>query len=347
MNPSPIFNPSDSKENENHRIALFDLLTSRNAILFVGAGSSQRCGYPGWSGLAKQLGEIVGLLPPSAGELRKNPMLALTFIEQVKACVNIRDRCLDQYYAALQRLFAPNKLKNHDGFHEQLVSLPFRGIVTSNYDEILESALGVLNHNRRVEICDIDEDARASCSRFLRSLNDNDGARTILHVHGIHSKPTKIILSEQDYIRAYGWMHEGKKEVAGEELRKLNSWTFQSRLIWALLATRSVVFIGFSMADPYFNYLLQVVTKDLWEWNNANHFAVLGISTDDAEESKAFAKRLLNKHGISVVFYENNDGSHSSLDQLVRDAGYYCTTGDRSGWLEASNIKLEGGAAQP
>src|ERR1035441_106670 len=64
MNLNPTLNSDESTENEGHREALFDRVASRNAILFVGAGSSQRCGYPGWGALARQLGEIVDLAPP-------------------------------------------------------------------------------------------------------------------------------------------------------------------------------------------------------------------------------------------------------------------------------------------
>jgi len=346
MNPSPILNPAESAENQRCRDALFELVSSRIAIAFVGAGSSQRCGYPGWGALAQQLGDLVGLSPPSTIDLRKNPLRALNFVEQVKACVNTRDRSLAQYHAALQQMFAPKKLKAHDNFHEQLVGLPFRAIVTSNYDEVLESALGAVRVGLRAVSCDIDDDARATSSQFLRSLDRLEDPPVILHVHGTHTKPTKIILGEQDYVRAYGWMHERRKKDEADGIGDVGEWTFQSRLMWALFATRSIVFIGFSLTDPYFNYLLEVVTKDLWEWNQQNHFAVMSLSNEDAEEAKSFAKHLLHKHGIRVVFYENADGLHTGLDQLIRDASVFCNTGDRSGWLEAANRRLEGGAVR-
>jgi hypothetical protein len=347
MNPVPILNTSESTENQINRDAMFDYVATRNAILFVGAGSSQRCGYPSWGELLRKLGEIVNLSTPSNSDLRKNPMLALNFIEQVKVCIKTRDGCLDQYFAALQRMFAPKKPKSHDAFHERLVGLPFRAIVTCNYDEILESALGAIYLGKRAVSCDIDDDARASSSEFLRSLDQITNPPAVLHIHGIYSKPKKIILSEQDYLRAYGWMHDGRGKISQKEFRDIAAWTIQSRLVWALLATRRLIFIGFSVTDPYFIYLLEIVTKDLWEWNQQNHFAILGLSKDDAEEGKSFAKRLLQIHGIQVVFYENPDGSHSALDQLIQDASFFCKTGDRKGWLEAANTRLEEGPIHP
>jgi hypothetical protein len=118
-----MLNPTESAENQRQRDALLELVSSRNAILFVGAGSSQRCGYPAWGALVQQLGNLVGLLPPSRNDLRRNPMRALNFVEQVKACLNTRDRNLTQYHARLQQMFSPKKSKTHDTFHEQLVGL--------------------------------------------------------------------------------------------------------------------------------------------------------------------------------------------------------------------------------
>ena len=50
-------------------------------------------------------------------------------------------------------------------------------------------------------------------------------------------------------------MSQGNDEVNTREV-----WTLHRKLLWAVLATRRVVFIGFSMEDPYFDNMLETVS---------------------------------------------------------------------------------------
>ena len=88
-------------------------------------------------------------------------------------------------------------------------------------------------------------------------------------------------------------------------------------MLWAVLATRRVVFIGFSMEDPYFDNMLETVSTDLWTWDKSIHFAIMSISSKDAEIQKINLKDSATKYGVSTVFYEDSDNLHQGLDQIV------------------------------
>ena len=116
----------------------------------------------------------------------------------------------------------------------------------------------------------------------------------------------------------------------------------------AVLATRRVVFIGFSMKDPYFNKMLETVSADLWRWDKSIHFAIMSISSTSAENSKARADGFRREYGVETVFYEDSDNSHQGLDKIVDDLDEACQIKsqpitDETDWLEQANQRMERG----
>ena len=88
---------------------------------------------------------------------------------------------------------------------------------------------------------------------FLRRLGESPRHSGVLHLHGLHSAPDRLILGAEHYARAYG--HD--LSSANADLR-----TLPRKIIWTLLATRPVLFVGFSMADPFFTKTLELVGGD-------------------------------------------------------------------------------------
>src|SRR5436305_340324 len=94
------------------------------AVLWVGAGLSIPAGYPSWQGLAELLrARSVVPLPQSGG----------THLVDAFVSANGRGALAD----VLGDIFIH---KRHLKLHEDLVRLPWRAIVTTNYDELLEDA---------------------------------------------------------------------------------------------------------------------------------------------------------------------------------------------------------------
>ena len=126
-------------------------------------------------------------------------------------------------------------------------------------------------------------------------------------------------------------------EQTSEDKENEDRWTFHRKLLWAVLATRRVVFVGFSMEDPYFNKMLEIVSADLWDWDKSIHFAIMGISAEDREDiqdSKDKADRLKSKYGIDTVFYEVLEDEvpekkHKLLESLFADIVKECESRKR------------------
>ena len=78
------------------------------------------------------------------------------------------------------------------------------------------------------------------------------------------------------------------------------------------------------MKDPYFNKMLETISVDLWRWDKPIHFAVMGISSESAEDSKIKAEILKNEYGVVTVFYEVLENSHQGLDHIIDEIAKEC-----------------------
>ena len=331
MNYPEIFTPEERDENEERKRELIDLVASGEAILIVGAGSSARVGYVTWDALISALENLANECGAGLNQERKGGDLA--YAEDIKSHIYNEMGDLGRYYAFLDELFKP-KSPAYDEFHRMLVDLPFRGILTTNYDTVLEEALfgkkiEAERDGRQIRPIDVmplvigPDTPRLIHEFLLARSNDPHISQRIAHLHGIYRYQDSIILSASDYVRNYGLRVKQTGEVQGNEGR----WTFHRKLLWAVLATRRVVFVGFSMEDPYFNKMLEIVSTDLWGWDKSIHFAVMGISTED---SKNKAKRLKSNYGVETVFYEVLEDSHQQLEDLFKEIAEQCEDRNRS-----------------
>ena len=318
MNDQEIFTLEN--ENNERKHELIKLIDSGEAILIVGAGSSKRIDYPDWSCLLKKLENLAVRwgdgFQPNEGKSESAP---LVYAEEIKSSM-YRAGNLGKYHALLYRLFN-QKDPPFDNFHRRLVSLPFRGILTTNYDPVLEAALHKVEPSPDPDrSLVVDGSFPAPVHEFLMEMLDKSIPRRIAHLHGKFTPPDSIILSLEDYERAYGLKLNTNQEQ--EDFK----WTLHRKLLWALLATRRVVFIGFSMEDPYIKRILYAVSKDLWGWDKSTHYAILGLSPDRNEYSKV--NNLKGECGIDTVFYQVFDDPlgdpHQGLYDIVAEIAEEC-----------------------
>jgi hypothetical protein len=288
----------DSERNWHAYTRLVDLLRSERALAFIGAGVSQPLGYPRWSDLIAGLGALCGEqiephdLPVSVQELLKERELPL--VAQI-----LKQHLKDKYFDFLSKTFRPR-----DGFHApiaDLVDLPFRHLLTSNYDDALER-----HHPPPVpkHFCLHQKDKRAE---FVSTFSDGDSAKLIVHVHGRYDEPEHIVLTDDDYA------------VYDEpDMEQFWNWlTLQGRF----------VFVGFSLDDAD---LLQSFRRARMFFNhNKNitddrHFAVLPLALEQEKDAKATlienakATLIMEKYKIVPVFYPHPDkDSYIEYDYFV------------------------------
>ena len=344
MNNQEIFTPEERNENEERKRELIDLVASGEAVLIVGAGSSARVGYVTWDGLMQELEDLANSCGAGLDQRQKGN--DLVYAKDIKSHIRDKTGSLRRYHDFLYNSFK-RKSPPFDDFHKKLVSLPFRGILTTNYDTVLEAALGELEPRTAYDnSLVIDENSAGRVHEFLMAMNnDKRMTRRIAHLHGTFNPPNSIILSIEDYERAYGL------SLTDEDEQKKDESKLRFRLLWAVLATRRAVFVGFSMDDPYFKKILETVSEDLWTWNKSTHFAIMSITSKDAEDSKDESERLNDKYGVSTVFYEDSDNLHQGLVDIISEI--YVACGDEgqstpiSEDLSHSESRSEGAEPEP
>lgn len=304
---------TDEKSEETKK-RLVSLLKKGEAILLVGSGSSKLADYPLWDELLDALRRqfAPGIQMP-AGEYDR---LKFASIIKQHACNRQSEKA---YFKFLERQFDPHHVgKTHDEFHSVLVSFKFKGIVTTNYDTVLESAITEkrINENELYRVCDsidlCEKDKSYRVSDYLRSLAIITDYQSALHLHGYYKNPESMILTEDDYLIQYGYVDSNGKKT------QVPLDTLHRKVIWSLFATHSVVFIGFSMRDPFFMELLEVVRNDLNLDGDILHFAIL------PENEKERAPLLSQNYCVQPIYYSISTNGmsggvndHSGLRRLI------------------------------
>ena len=127
----------------------------------------------------------------------------------------------------IARLFAPHG--RYGLSHGALASLPVEEFITTNYDVLFEAASA--DAGRPVAVLPYAPDAR--------------GGRWLLKMHGCVNHPDDVVLTRESYLR----YAERNAALAG--------------IVQAMLITRRMLFLGFSLSDDNFHRIVDAVRRAL------------------------------------------------------------------------------------
>jgi len=304
-----------------------------NIILFIGSGFSTSAGYMSWNNLLdylidklpectvgkERIEDLKNLLNQNYDTSDKQngasdfPKLAL----QIKEEYDKLD-IIDHYYGYICKVYDEKDEINDEkigvnAFHLNTLKLKHKAIITTNYDFHIEKILNPLSHL----ILDYQNENAFTLHSFIRNFSKTKPESEILHIHGAIENYNSIILSEDEYNEAYGFIIEPRQETK-DSLDK--SWTILSRLLWALFTFNHIIFIGFGLHDPFIDKMLSISCKDSWLWLNDNHYALMPFNSDieNLSERQKKIDDLNNKLGIKTILYDSKDG-HEELNTLIND----------------------------
>lgn len=316
-------------------VRLVALLKGSRPLLLAGAGASAVMGYPSWGELVSQLAAKFA------------PTLALSddYLADVDKILDeavAADRA-EEYFKHLDQTFCVDGARHRDlRFHRQLISLGFCGLITTNFDPTLEEAsVNEYSESGRVHHCDpvdLRSDRSYQVYAFLRSLGESPQHQRVLHLHGFHTLPKRLILGARDYADAYG--HD--LSAPDGALR-----TLPRKIIWALLATRPVLFVGFSMRDPFFRKTVDLVRKDFILTDEPAHFSIMPYDVDLGatagvvdptvahEEAQSRIRATLPQWLVPIFYFAPADPvtrhqDHSQLATLIDELGAMARTAPRA-----------------
>lgn len=196
---------------------------SGRLVFFIGAGLSRLSEYPQWWELAnKYYTELYG----------KAKNGDYSFDEYLKIPQIYYDvKGEDAYDRVLEDVFSVEKATNP--IHDKILAMNPTHVITTNYDDLIDKACW--QRGRYFSIISTDEDvAKATSSRYL------------LKVHGDFRRGCKgkyVVLKESDYMN-YD-----------------QNYPLISNLMKTIMATCTIVFIGYGLGDYNINSLLNWVKQ--------------------------------------------------------------------------------------
>jgi hypothetical protein len=319
---------------------LLEALRGQNVVLLAGAGCSSSIGYPLWDQL------IIELAAEFAPGLVRNTENEIEFAELIfKEILKTGRR--DSYLTFLEERFEPSTGKEPcDDYHLALVQMGFAGLVTTNYDNVLESAfmMARVNGERcgfvQCDPIDLCAPRPARSFEFLRSLSAEGRPTNVLHLHGYFRNPENMIITSADYAGRYG---EPLSISGTAEKAVLDS--LHRRVIWALVAMHPILFVGFSLSDPFFNGVLRIVNRDFHLGNKRTHFAIM--PSTEADDRERTARYLRENYNVVPVYYQAprndaGDSDHSNFRRLIMElSGATGVASVRSGITDLNRRMLE------
>jgi len=157
-------------------------------------------------------------------------------------------------------------------------------VITTNYDNVLKWACENKN--------DLIEWDKKAIHGQVKSLKNNPEKQTIWYLHGKISNPDDIVFTKESY----------------EETYRENSPTIE--IFKTHLLTKSFIFCGFSLDDPYIKMQLKKL-KDIFGTNLSKHFMIV------KKGQKQDFSFLGDIHFLEVEDYED---SYLNLLQQINDS---------------------------
>lgn len=278
---------------------LYKLLGSGEAIALVGAGASADL-WPLWN---KFLEDFVNY-SLKCGKI--NQAEADFFLQDapqspLETAQQLRNKIGDPlYFEYIQETFK-DKISPLTGCaftrtHQALMQLPIHNYLTLNYDAGLTNARAMLYPKATTSYYFWDQEE-------AKRIRDRGYKRQVLHAHGRYDRADSIILTLDDYRRAY------------------NYGVFV-RLLDALFAFEKMFIVGFGMSDPYIKQLFNNITGD-YKKSPLRHIAFIGLNDKDLQVTHLLREKVEMVYGARILFYPAKDNHKALTDWLIMLAEKY------------------------
>jgi hypothetical protein len=233
---------------------LYKLLESKEASGFVGAGVSAGL-WPLWDEFLKMFVEYAF----SLGKINQDEveyLLKGSYSSPLETAQLLKNKIGDRdYYSFFQETLkdktSPVTNKAYTLTHKSLLQLPINNYVTLNYDAGLTNARADLYHNATTTYFFWDQEN-------ARDILKHGFKRLILHAHGRYDRSDSIVLTLDEYRKAY------------------DNSAFV-RLLNTLFNYQRLIFVGFGMTDPYIKQLFNNISKDN-KTTQFQHIALIGLN---------------------------------------------------------------------
>ena len=294
---------------------LLEDIRAGSCVAFVGAGFSAAAGLPSWPSLLRTLAAAIPagaandaqptldrLLDAQTGvSNRELEMAAQLLFDALGA-----DRCRALLREALKREPLPDVMQLR---LKHLFGIPFRAIVTTNFDPL---------------IAGVSPDP-AAYRRLLRAPRYSPWREAIARAAlGLRSAAPTADAPDRPVIQLHGTLNDEETIVftRAQYRRRLYANPAYLTVLRALLATSSVLFLGYSLKDAYLNELRAELVEALQggEGRGGAGDAARPLAWAVLEDISDVARAYYEKHeGLGVLAYRTADDGrdHSGFDRLL------------------------------
>ncbi len=261
-----------------HRLT--QAVRSRKCILFVGSGLSCAAGYPSW-------GEMVLRLVDEARQIPGAKVQGLEELIEKKDWFTLAEFARTtltpfDYGEILKEMFGETGQPSRT--HELIARTDFRGIITTNFDRLLEIHITRVRNSMPSIFTTKGIDAMA-VALFTPEL-------FIYKMHGDMLEPHSIVLTASDY----------------DEMILFSPHT-RSFLHGAML-NYTLLFVGYSLSDPDFQLVLRELSL-MFQNRVPKHYALIPNCGDFAKE------HLLRRLNVEAISYDPADGHREAANVLA------------------------------
>lgn len=274
-------------------------IKNNNLVLFIGSGLSRSLGFPDWKGLVEEILRELAKEDPKYNDMIE--ILNNNFFNEIEILEKIKGK-KSEIYGVLDRIFdVPNNEFTNLSLHKKLGSLSTK-IITTNYDKALETATGF----KKVQFDN---------NYHIANLSKLDNY--VFKLHGCIESPDKCILFEEDYEELYS-----DKKGAIERLRNI-------------IADQTIIFIGFSLSDPYVKRQFEYISKVYKGLSNKHYI----ISTDNT---------TIEESGIEpIIITDWEQGFDNFLDSLIEQKKSYSEVGVTAEKPIENTVLISGVTTEP
>lgn len=269
---------------------LKQILAQEDTVLFIGSGISIWSGLPSWSSMIEELARFVESTGADASLIRTESQRG----DLLQAASYGFDKLTKQQIGEFIRASCRYGIAKPQDIHQKIVSLGPRCFVTTNYDNLIEESLRMWMPDRFFR--------PPTTNRHLTETAEVVHARAIDFIfkpHGDAADSDSIILTREQYRQL---LPQGERQAALESLKML-------------LASRPVVYLGFSLRDPDFIYVRDLLANT-YKGGVRDHFAIMA---DVSEAESDYWRRHYGIHLISYTTIERSDKTkdHTALLTLL------------------------------
>lgn len=238
---------------------LEELLLKGRLNIFVGSGISIDSGIPTWNGLINEFLEMaknirfvdtndklkIEAIYKDAGkrqvDSRFNPIEIATVLKntlkEAKEISIPQSQAYKEYKNWIGKIFGS---KQANSKHKDIVATDYKYILTSNYDDLLQSAAYDMGY---LELSSQTYDYKSQ-TEIIRKVNNEEPA--IIHVHGMVNKLEidELIFTKEDYNKMI--------------LKSFPGFSFAIRMLFTRYST---LFVGYGASDPHLEEVLEELSE--------------------------------------------------------------------------------------